>query len=377
MRRVSQHGLEFCLGLGLFLGLCGVTQRANAQTPGDAGAPPQVPVARPIAPAIDAGVEDAGASDTGIPDAGASDGGAPPTFDLDASHRPRLSVRVSAARIHTGETTVLTVEADALATDDLTLPSQAFAPFELHARRVHRTPRGERAVHRFELTLLALTPGRAVVPPLSLRVLTPEGDVGTLQTDPVPVEVVAWLANEPNAAAKPPTAPRRLLEEDPVPKYVLMGLAAMLVGGLLALLAVRLWQRRPKVLPPPPPPIPAWRIALDRLEALRTDGPRAIEEGRVPAWIDQLSDVVREYLGKRFGFDGLECTSNELLQRFRQATRGAHTTAELEVFLGECDLVKFAQGAMTPSQAEAMYDSAYRLVRSHLPDAYEAGRGPA
>lgn len=308
-------------------------------------------------------------------DAGVAPADPEPVFDLDESHRPRIRVRVDRASIETGDTVQLEVVADALASDDVTVPSQSFAPFEVHARNATQRPRGDRREYRFVLTLLALEPGQVTIPGVELRVLTAEGDVGVLRTESRAIEVRSRIANEPNATAKGPSAPRTLIEENPVPKYVIGAVLAMMLGALIALALRRWWKRRPKVEPPPPPPRPPWELAFAKLEALRRDGQAMVAEGRVEPWIDALSDVVREYLGKRYGFDGLECTSGELLDRVRALRATQVSASELEVFLGECDLVKFAKGSVTEEQAEAMYKSAHRLVTRTIPSYGELPQG--
>lgn len=325
------------------------------------------------APLGDAGVSDAGPGTT--PDAavdGATPDAAPEEPPLPPAHRPQLTTRLlPGATIRTGQVVTLRIDAELPEHDDVTIPAQSFAPLELHARRMHDTVRNGRRTRTFELELLALEPGSVAVPAITLQVLTPDGTVGSVRTESMPLEVTSVLGNEPNAQPKAATAPFSLREEDRRPLYALAALAAMAIGGLISVLAYLWWSRRPKPVPPPPPPRPAWELAFERLEALRRDGGSMIAEGRVGPWIDALSDTVRDYLGKRYGFDGLECTSDELIQRIEAMRIRSLSAGELSVFLGECDLVKFAQASMTVEQAESMYRQAYRIV--HATMAHGAG----
>lgn len=287
---------------------------------------------------------------------------------LPEAHRPRLSVRLEpSAAIRTGDVVKLHLVATLPQGDDITIPSQSFGALELHARRFTDSVRDGRLERHFVLELLALAPGEVTLEPIALHVVTADGLVGSAHTDAIRLEVRSVLGNEPNAAPHGPPSPRRLMEEDPRPLYIVGTLAAMLVGAIVALLVRRWWQRRPKPELPPPPPRPPWEIAFEKLEVLRNDGPTMIVEGRVGPWIDSLSDTVREYLGERYGFDGLECTSDEVQKRIADLRIRSLSPTELQVFLGECDLVKFAQASMTTEQAEAMYRQAYRIVSSTMP----------
>ncbi len=320
-------------------------------------------VAHPIAP-DDAGTRE---GDAGLAAAAqaASEAEEPP---LPAAHRPRLSLRLEPGpAIRTGEILTVHIVAELPDGDDVTIPSQSFAPLELHARRVTDTVRDGRRTRHFVLELLALEPGSIAVESIQLQVVTADGQVGTVRTESVPLEVRSVLGNEPNARPHDPTRPRVMMEEDPRPLYAIYAGVAMLAGAILALLVRRWWRSRPKPVIPPPPPRPAWELAFERLETLRRDGPAMIEEGRVGPWIDSLSDTVREYLGKRYGFEGLECTSDEVIARIETLRIRSLAAGELQVFLGECDLVKFAQASMTPEQAESMYRQAYRLVNATVP----------
>lgn len=338
---------------------------AHAQSDADAGIPAPVPPASDVGPHDegDASLRDAGVSgDAGL------DAGEPAEPELPEAHRPRIRVTLRpGSTIRIGSVVTVEVTVSALAGDDVTIPSQSFAPLELHSRRVTERESAGRTESRFVLELLALEAGDFDLSPISLRVLTADGLVGSSHTEAIHLRITSLIANEPNAAPKGPTAPRRLREEDLVPLYVAASIALLLLGAVLAWLVSRWMKRRPKPVLPPPPPRPAWEIAFEKLEELRRDGPAMIAEGRVGPWIDSLSDTVRDYLGQRYGFDGLECTSHEVIHRIASLRLQAAASAEVSVFLGECDLVKFAQASMTEEQADTMFRQAQRIVRTSIP----------
>jgi hypothetical protein len=318
-------------------------------------------------PAADARTADAPTRDAGP----AADAARPARTEereepLTGAHRPRLTAALTPREgVVTGELLHLTLRADALEGDDVTVPQQSFAPLEAHARRVRTEPaRNGRRTHVFELDLLALEPGEHTLPALKLRVVTGDGIVGSVRTEPIRFRVRSVLGNEPNAQPKPATQPVVVMQDDYTLAWVLGTLAVMLLTALLTWLGLRWWSRRAKPAAPPPPPRPPWERALEQLDALRQDARRLIAEGREREFVARTSDTLREYLGGRYGFDGLESTTDEILARLRKADVRGVSREEIAALLGDADLVKFAKAVPDEAQCEAILAGAYRVVRA-------------
>jgi len=73
-------------------------------------------------------------------------------------------------------------------------------------------------------------------------------------------------------------------------------------------------------------------------------------DGRFAEHFDRVSDVLRRYLGDRYGYDGLESTTREALGSLRLVTPSIDDLPGVETFMRDADLVKFAQ--LTPSEGE-------------------------
>jgi hypothetical protein len=319
----------------------------------------------------DAGVPDAGA---GV-DGGAVDGG-PDATSAAPERRPEpppgheplvVSERTPSGDVHVGDLVTWTVRATILESDDLQIPQQRFRALEIRRKTVSREAAvdGKRTVV-IRIELVAFEAGDHTVGPLRLMVLTDDGQLGETEVAGIRVRVRSLLGNEPNAQPKPATPPLTLMEEDPTLKYVGYALLAMLAGGIVALLVRRWWQRRPKVLPPPPPPEPAFRIALRRLEELAGQRSARMEAGESALWVDELSDTIRAYLGAQYGFDGLDCTTDEIAAHLRGAFLGALSWQDVITFLGECDLTKFAAILPSDERTVALHETALRIVHLTL-----------
>ena len=291
---------------------------------------------------------------------------------LPEANRPRLAVEVAPREgIVTGDLFTLTIRADALKADDIAVPrEQDFSPFDVLDRRARVEEGNERAVHFFELDLLALEPGEHAIPAIRIRVVTADGVVGEVETEPVTITVGSVLGNEPDAEPRPPTAPVSVYEDDYTLAWVAAALGLILLTALVTWLLTRWWRRRQKEAAPPPPPRPPWEIALEKLEALRRDRVAAVEEERVVGWVDGVSDAVREYLGHRYAFDGLESTTDEIVSELRDRKLVGISQEEVAAFLGDCDLIKFAKASFDAEQCDTLLAAGVRIVRTtmHRPE---------
>jgi hypothetical protein len=192
------------------------------------------------------------------------------------------------------------------------------------------------------------------------------GEIVTVCTRSHQIVVEDPIASTPDPAphANPPARKQR--EEWTALKETVKWLAVgALVGAAIAYLVWR-WLKRPKPVPPPPPPRPPWEIALEKLDEVRHAG--LLDAGRFGDYFDRVSDAVRGYLGARFGFDGLESTTDEILGHMRRAElMGAIAMPEITVFLQECDLVKFANMTPTVDACARALESGERIVHATMP----------
>ncbi|MBX3272920.1 MAG: hypothetical protein KF729_21840 [Sandaracinaceae bacterium] len=290
---------------------------------------------------------------------------------LPAEHVPALTLEVDTGDgVRTGDLVRVTITAVVPDGDDVAVPEQGFGVFELHAHQYDDQPMGDgRRRFTFRLELLALEPGEHELPALRLRVVTADGRVGSARTEPRTITVGSHLANEPDAQLRPPTAPVPVFEKDYTLAWVLGILAALLLTALIAFFVGRWWRRRPKPAKPAPPPRPPWDVALERLEAIRRERGVMLAEGRQGELVDRVSDVVREYLGQRFDFNGLESTSDEVIARLRKVKLRRVALDDVRNLLADSDLVKFARAIPDAAQCERMLEAAVAIVRGTTPEA--------
>lgn len=229
--------------------------------------------------------------------------------------------------------------------------------------------KGDRARTVLKIPVLALPkkPGRQelTLPPLPVAIARASGEVRTLCTKAHLVTIEDPTANSPDAKPKGNPKPLRQIEEWTAAKHATIGaLIALLVGVLVALL-VRAWRRRPKPVPPPPPPRPPWEVALEELFDVKLA--KLVDQGRFAEHFDRVSDAVRRYLGARYGFDGLETTTREALVALRKVSPRIVLLTDIDDFLHEADLVKFAKVSPEETACHAALARAEEIVRRTMP----------
>jgi hypothetical protein len=133
---------------------------------------------------------------------------------------------------------------------------------------------------------------------------------------------------------------------------------ALLLLAALAWLGLRLWRRLRRIQAEAEAPLPPWEEALAALDAMPWR--EWLEAGQVKRYYYALSQVLKRYMERRFGFDAVEQTTTEILASMR-----AHRTPmrdEVARFFSRYDIVKYAK--WEPPTAEA--DLAIAQVREFV-----------
>ena len=285
----------------------------------------------------------------------ADDGG----VDPDA---PTVGASLDKTEALVGDRVAVTISAVAKAGIAVTLPAKLeLGKLELVDRtatdKLGRDLGDGRRSHKFVLGVAAYEVGELEGPAIPLEYLNAGGEVRSVQTAPITLRIKGLVADDEANPEVQPLRPTRsaLVEDKRIMKLVRWGAAA--AGGVLVLalgflLVRRAMRRRARAAAVAVPVArrPPEEVAMEKLRALRAAGGFSAD-GYRPFYF-AVAEIVRAYLGARYGFDSLELTSTELMDELaRRAPHLAIADGEVARFLAGTDLVKFARTGSTDQAA--------------------------
>jgi hypothetical protein len=199
--------------------------------------------------------------------------------------------------------------------------------------------------------------GKVVIPPLPVRYRTPEGTADSILTDSITVYIMSLVMDDS-------TADVRSLKDV---KSLGVGYAWLyyLIPAVVALAGVILFLvLRKKAVIEEAEKIPLkspWIAARDRLLALRNS---ALEPK--PYYIE-LSEIIREYLQRRYGFSALEMTTYEIRTEMDSISLSEDLHERLLTLLNNADLAKFAKYIPEKEFMETDFQRGWSFVEATTP----------
>lgn len=220
--------------------------------------------------------------------------------------------------------------------------------------------------------------GAQVLPTLTFDVLDPTGS-GIARIDGPDIEAKSSLPKDADQLGAK-LADIKPNEDVPVRSWrLLWWIAGALAAAALVWLAVRAWRARPRRPVLAEPPLPLEERTLQALSALEAE--RLPDRGLQREFHFRLNGTVRAYLGERFGFDALECTSGELLREAETRALPGVDHDALRGFVDQCDVARYAREEVPVPACASALGFARALVEATRPRpppaSPEAPPGPA
>jgi hypothetical protein len=161
---------------------------------------------------------------------------------------------------------------------------------------------------------------------------------GTLETEPLWIDVSTSLPADPNAIALADIEDVVEMKADYTWAWIGLGVVCLLAAGIGLGMAVKpkksIQIRRVYK--------PAHEIAFEVLRAIA--GEKLVEQGRIKEFYEKLSACLRQYIENRFQLRAPEQTTEEFLEQLKTSDAlKPEYKLELRKFLEHCDLVKFAR----------------------------------
>lgn len=216
-------------------------------------------------------------------------------------------------------------------------------------------------IQRREYVVSTFDIGDYDIPPVTVRYTTMGDSLWKdLTTDSLKITVESMKPSEEGDIRdiKPPLEiPRDWWR---ITRFVIAGVLAVLVGILILYYFKRrkegksLLPRREKLKLPP------HEIALAALEKLLTE--ELWQKGDVKQFYIRLSEIIRHYVEDRFFIIAIEMTTFQLIEAMKQAEIESDVTEIVEIFLMQCDLVKFAKYVPTKKEHNETTDLAFSII---------------
>lgn len=286
----------------------------------------------------------------------------------------RLEVTLNSDEITIADALKLTIEV--LADDGVEVEMPQFgdhlSEFTIRDyRKWPASPAGSQRRWKQEYDLDIYLSGEYEIPAITARFTDRRSDDdtagGTIQSEitseAIPIKVHSLLEGEfdPTAFRDVKGAVELPVESD---WSTVQWVAGLSVAALIfAAVGFLLWRRRGKRQMVPA--IPAHRWALEQLDELERR--QLPNQGLVHEYYFLLSDIVREYIERRFSLTAPEQTTSEFLE---SAISSDAFTADqktmLREFLQSCDLVKFALHEPPEPEITLAFSSAGDFVRQTM-----------
>lgn len=113
---------------------------------------------------------------------------------------------------------------------------------------------------------------------------------------------------------------------------------------------------------------PCEEVAMEKLEKIRNE--KLWQAGRTKDYFTELTDVLREYIARRYEVQSQEKTSDETLAAVKPILKEAdlqESYEHLQKTLHLADLVKFAKWSTTPDENELALKHAFHFVEETKP----------
>ncbi len=218
--------------------------------------------------------------------------------------------------------------------------------------------------------------GLYVLPPISVLRMSPLGAVDTLKFDALQLDVrtmpVDTAAFRPHSIKEQIQYPVTFKETIP---WIALGLLVLLIITAAVILIVFLIRRRRKSDPAHAYKDPAHIVALRKLDDYRSSGMWAPE--RQKAFYSGVTDVLREYISRRYGFGAMEMTTAEIFSEMKSADVPEALLEDTKDLFERADFVKFAKFTASDEDNAKAVPTAVRFVTETYQAEIEAEKGGA
>ena len=265
-----------------------------------------------------------------------------------AEEAVRLKMRVYPKTVNVGDEIKVMMQAYRPENVTLSAPTTKtnVAPFEIKAVNLMSTEeKSNLLLETYQIILTVFETGDFQIPPITISYSGPQG-IGSTQTKPQWIKVTSVLKPGEKAENVKPIKGLVSLSLNEL-RALLLALAAILLTIFLVVKIILRRRKTPYI--DKEALLPAHERAYLELGRLRKKG--VLEEKKMKEFYSGLTDVLKNYLKRRFSMDVAELTTSEILIATKEKGFMESVRMRIKSVLDAADLVKFAN--ITPSQIEA------------------------
>jgi len=243
-------------------------------------------------------------------------------------------------------------------------PAENLGMFEIRDFNIREPEiRDDEIVTRTDYDISTFDTGQFEIPELTVEYLLPEDSTArVLKTEPITINVKGLDVDE--AASRKPNEAQLTPPRD-WKQIVLIGIAALLalVAGIFLFRYLKSRKTGEPILPKKvEPPRPAHEVALEALNALTASN--LLNQGEIKEYYIQLSDIIRDYIERRYYISAPEMTTTQVLREMKQQHLEKDSIEMMRTFLSSCDMVKFAKYIPSEAETEKSTALAFELVNT-------------
>lgn len=142
--------------------------------------------------------------------------------------------------------------------------------------------------------------------------------------------------------------------------WLLLLLAAALVWAYM-----KWWRKGKKPFVREKKRLPPYEEAMQRLRLLKSQ--QLWQQGQDKDYYTALTDILREYIDRRFGINAVEMTSTQIIDSLRHNQETRLVNEQLQEILAVADFVKFAGQRPLADDNERSFDRAVHFVEATKP----------
>lgn len=199
---------------------------------------------------------------------------------------------------------------------------------------------GKRMLIKQEYTITSFDSALYYLPPFEVMV---DGETYRSKALAVKVYSIPVDTLNPDQFFGPKTIREVAITWEDISAIVWLTLLMLALGGLGYYLFVRYKDNKPIIKKIKiEPKLPPHQQALQDIERIKAD--KSLRMTDPKAYYTELTDVLRTYMEERFGFNAMEMTSSEIIDKLRE-TNDKDSIKDLMYLFQTADLVKFAKHA--------------------------------